>query len=368
MTKKYTPKKIINYLVVEFSISLFIFFSIFLSLIYLSTFIEELIFFREKQLEGNLYFKVLLLSLIKLPTIVITMSPFVFLFSGIFFFVKLLRNNEVAPISLSGLSNNFIVLVPSVYSFIIGIMLIFILTPISSQFSRYYENFKQKYSDNKNLIIISETGIWLKEQRDLHSYIIRTDDNKNKKYKILKNISIYKFNMNNEFIERIEGSEVNINKNIWLIKNVKKLDLNGESQNLSTYIFETKINLDELIKFYENSNTFSVWDIPKEIKKIRERGYIGQELFIKLNKFLSLPFFLFSMIFLSKFFTLDITYRFNNFIYAFIGIICGIAVYYLTDLSIAMGKSGKIPLILAVWMPIILFFTFSIYSLIRTGD
>jgi hypothetical protein len=47
MTKRYTPKTLINYLIKEFSLSLFIFFSIFLSLIILSSYIEE-IFFLEK--------------------------------------------------------------------------------------------------------------------------------------------------------------------------------------------------------------------------------------------------------------------------------------------------------------------------------
>ena len=47
MTKRYTPKTLINYLIKEFSLSLFIFFSIFLSLIILSSYIEEIIFFRE---------------------------------------------------------------------------------------------------------------------------------------------------------------------------------------------------------------------------------------------------------------------------------------------------------------------------------
>ena len=51
---------------------------------------------------------------------------------------------------------------------------------------------------------------------------------------------------------------------------------------------------------------------------MRERGYYGQELVIKLNKYLSLPLLLFSMIILSTVFTIKTNYTFNNFLYAFL--------------------------------------------------
>ena len=68
MIKRYTPKTLINYLIKEFSLSLIIFFSIFLSLIILSLYVEEIFFFREKQISGNLFIKTFALSLIKTPT------------------------------------------------------------------------------------------------------------------------------------------------------------------------------------------------------------------------------------------------------------------------------------------------------------
>ena len=55
-------------------------------------------------------------------------------------------------------------------------------------------------------------------------------------------------------------------------------------------------------------------------------------------------------------------------LYVFFGILTGIIVYFLSDLSIAVGKSGKIPLILSVWTPVILIIIFSTYSLIRDDD
>jgi lipopolysaccharide export LptBFGC system permease protein LptF len=82
----------------------------------------------------------------------------------------------------------------------------------------------------------------------------------------------------------------------------------------------------------------------KNIKKLNERGYSGDELKIKFHKYLSLPIYLFSMIILSNNFYINIKKNYSNFIYIFFGIILGIIIYFLNDLSIALGISGKIPL------------------------
>ena len=363
MKKKYTPKLLIKYLLKEFSFSLLIFLSIFFSLIIISTYFEEIIFFREKNLEGNIYIKIFFLALIKTPTLLISMSPFIFLFSGIFFFAKLLRNNEISPLSISGFSHNFISLIPALFSFFIGIFIILILTPVTSELSKYYESFKRKYSENENLIIMTSNGLWIKEQKNNQVNIIRTDPIKDENFTELKNITIYKFNNQNDLEERIDSRYVIINKKNWILTNSIVTTLN-KKQNKDV-IYNTNININELKKYFINAKVFSIWNILQEKNKLNQRGYYGQELVITFHKYLSLPFMLFGLIILTTFFTIRTGYTFNNFIYAFYGIISGITIYFLSDLSIAIGKSGKIPLELSVWFPIIIIMTISIYSLLK---
>lgn len=364
--KRYTPKVLIKYLIKEFSFSLLIFTIIFSSLIIFTTYIEEIIFFKNKEINENFFLSTFILTLVKSPTIILNFSPFIFLFSGIFFYVKFIKNNEIMPMSLSGFSKNFITLIPGVYSFILGVFIVLFLSPITSELSKYYETIKKKYSDNENLIIMSQTGIWIKEIQNNNTFIIRADKITEEDFSKLKNASIYIFN-NNKFKGRIDGSQVFIEGLNWKIKNAN-LFFPNEKPKIENYNYISKIDLEKLKNFFNNSDIFSIWNIHKELKEIRERGYYGQEIIIKLNKYLSLPFMLFSMIVLSTLFTLNISYTFNNFIYIFFGVLAGIMVYFLGDLSIAIGKSGKIPLILSVWIPVILIMTFSTYSLIRNDE
>ena len=115
--KKLWPTKIIGYLSYEFLKCLSIIFLAFISLTLLTNFVEEIIFFKEKNIE-NFLFNTIILTLLKTPNTIIEISIFIFLFSGIFFFVKLLKNSEINTIKLSGLSNLITILTPSIISFL----------------------------------------------------------------------------------------------------------------------------------------------------------------------------------------------------------------------------------------------------------
>ena len=127
--------------------------------------------------------------------------------------------------SLSGFSKNFITLVPGIYSLILGILIVLILSPITSELSKYYETVKTKYSANENLIIMSDTGIWIKENKNNKTNIIRADIIKKENFNNLKNISIFVFN-NNKFSGRIDGDNVTIRGKVWTIDNANQSLLN----------------------------------------------------------------------------------------------------------------------------------------------
>lgn len=367
MIKRYIPKVIINYLIKEFCFSLLIFSGIFVTLIILSNFVEEIIFFRDKSIDGNLIFKTFSLSLAQVPTIYISMLPFIFLFAGIFFFAKLIKTNEITPLSLSGFSKSYIALIPSIFAFFFGTLVVLLVTPLSSELSKYYETTKQKYSNNDNLIIINNTGLWVKEKKNNSTFIIRADSIQDQNFENLKNLTIYQFDNNINFLKRIDANNAQVNNLNWSLEKSKILFKNGK-QEKSNYYYESGINFKKISSYFSNADTFSFWNIYDQIISIQNIGYYGQELIIKLNKLISLPIMLFFMVVLSTVFTLNTKTQFNNFIYTFFGVMSGIIVYFLSDLSIALGKSGKIPLVFSVWVPIILIMILSTVNLIKNND
>ena len=368
--KKYLPTTLIRYLSYEFTKCLLTVFAVFLSISLLTNFVEELIFFKEKQIE-NFLANVILLTTVKTLNTLLESSIFIFLFGGIFFFVKFLKNNELNSIKLSGISNLLSILTPALVSLFIGIFIIFAITPISAEGIKYYEKYKRNYSQNDNLIVINDSGLWFMEKNKDDYKIIRADKIVDNDFSKFYNSTIYTLDQNFNFIKRYDSKLIFINKKEWILENTKILSSGDNQKNTNEekdYTLKTSIDINELKNLFTNANTISFWEILNNIKKLNERGYSGDELKIKFHKYLSLPIYLFSMIILATVFTINIKKNYSNFMYIFFGIILGIIIYFLNDLSVALGISGKMPLSISVWIPIFLILVISAINLIKINE
>ena len=78
-----------------------------------------------------------------------------------------MEQNEIIVLKNFGLDNLKIIKILSVLSFGIGILIITIFYNFSSSLKFSYLNLKNSYAkDNKYLAVITENGIWIKDQVD----------------------------------------------------------------------------------------------------------------------------------------------------------------------------------------------------------
>ena len=98
------------------------------------------------------------------------------------------------------------------------------------------------------------------------------------------------------------------------------------------------------------------------------RGY--SQIFLKqsLHSMLSMPFFLFIMTALASILIMNTLKKSNNFRFIIIGLIACVLIYYLKDLSIALGQTNRIPLTLANWIPVIVIGIFSFIGILQINE
>ena len=104
------------------------------------------------------------------------------------------------------------------------------------------------------------------------------------------------------------------------------------------------------------------------MKLLEERGYSTKDMEAKLQRSFAFPFFLVSMVLLSGVFTLGMRFRENNGTYVFISILASILIYFFNDFSTVLGKTEKLPIEVAVWMPIAIIFIFSAVGIIHANQ
>ena len=113
------------------------------------------------------------------------MFPFIIFLSGIWFFLKIKKSDELTAMKVSGLSNFSVIIIPGLLSILIGVFFITSINPITSVLVKKYETIKGNYErDLDYLAPITENGIWIKEKKmdenrilfaDLDGTIIRED-------------------------------------------------------------------------------------------------------------------------------------------------------------------------------------------------
>ena len=357
--------KIINrYLIVKFVKIIFNTCLIFFSLGIILNLFEEIEFFKNL----NLPFIVpLILSLSYVPTLILELLPFIVFLSSMYYFLNLRSSKDLLAIKVFGYSNAKIILILSSFSLIFGLFVLFAVNPVTASLIKYYETEKAQYArDVDHLISINKNGVWIKEIDELGYKIINAEKLKNKS---LENISIYMFDNDNKLLKRLESESALITNNPWQMKNVYVYDNElNTSAFLENYEFQSYKTLERINSLYRNLNTISLLNLILNYVELNEKGYSKKLLDEKINKFTSLPVFLFLMVVLAAIFTIGSLKDKQNFYYVLISILTCVAIYYFKDLSVALGQTGRISLVLSVWMPIIVVGLFCSIGVIQINE
>ena len=339
---------------------------IFFCLGFIINIFEEINFFKDFDVKIDVP---ILLSALFVPSMIYNMFPFVILLSGIWFFLKIKKTDEIIALKVSGLSNFSVILVPSILSVFLGIFFIMLINPITSTLVKKYETIRGAYETQQweYLATVNVNGIWIKEKNFSKNYIIRAS---NLESENLIDLTIYEFDNKNNFLQRIESKSANISSTIWKILNAKIIDSNGKTleENIDEISYQSKYDFEKIKSLYSNLDTISFWNLDEEIKLLEERGYSTKGMEAKLQRSFAFPFFLLSMIMLSGVFTLGMPFKDSNWSYAFIAIFTSALIFYFNDFSAALGKTEKLPIEISVWMPILIIFIFRAVGLIHANQ
>jgi lipopolysaccharide export system permease protein len=347
-------KSINRYIINEYIKSLFVVIAVMLSIILLINLLDEFNFFKSKKDLKFIFF--IIFTILKIPNVLINLFPFIVLFGGIVFYLKIYNHNEVISLRVMGYSNIQIILIPALTSFVIGYIIVFLIVPFSSSMLRHYEDLRSEYNETKNLVFVNETGIWILDKNEKEKNIIRIEKI-SKDFSVVNQITIYNYDSSNNFIKRIDATEGIIKDKNWQLNKVHIISSNKKNNKenfLNNYNYTSNININELKNVYKNTDTTSLLDINKEMSILEDKGYSTIDLRIRYQKLISFPIYLLAMSILSGLMIINLGKTSNYLKYGSYGVIISIIIYFLNDLSITIAKSGIISVDFSVWIPIFL--------------
>ena len=352
----------IKFLINLFNISFFKVFSIFFIVILLTNILEQIDFFKNIDIS---FFYLVFLSFLNSPSILFEIFPFIFLLSTQVFFISLIDKKELEIFKYSGLNNFMIIKIISLYTFIAGLVLIVIFYNTSAILKNSYLLIKNKYSDtNKYLAVITENGLWIKDEINENVNIINANKVDNE---FLLNVLITQFDKNFEIINIIQSKKVDISSYQWKIFNPIILRDNKQTS-LNEMILQSNFDLKIINGLFSNLSSLTIIELFNLRKSYKALNYSLTDVDSHLYKVISYPIYLTLITIFAAIIMFNIGYQKNSFFKITLGILLSVVIYYINYFLNILGSNEKIPLLLSILMPLIILTIINFISIIKLNE
>ncbi len=336
---------------------------IFFILSFLLNILEEIVFLEKYNV--SIYYPILL-TFLNTPSIVFEIFPFIFLISSQLFFIKLHENQELSLLKTAGIDNFSLIRLLIFITFVLGVLLTIFYYTFSSNLKYNYLSIKNKFTnDNKYLAAINDNGLWIKDEYKDNKYVINADELSNN---ILKNVSINQLDEKFNLKSIIISEEANIEKNEWILKNVKIFFTDGKKENLDKLNVNTNFNREKLNSIFSNLTSLNIVQLINLTEDYKKLGLSNIEIKSHLYKLYSFPLFLTIMATIGSILMLSFNYKNSKFYNLSLGIMFSVVIYYINYFFSLLGLTEKTTLLLSIGSPMIILILFCFILLVRINE
>ena len=309
-----------KYLIVNFIIiSLFI---LFINLLELSRVLPG---------ENKNLFNYFYLSFLKYPSILNEIIPFVTIVSISFLIRNLINNNELVSMRNLGYSIFDIFYPIAISVFIMGLIFLILINPLSAMMATQYEHNIDKRDVNLHSIKISNNEMWIKNEID----------NQNSSFINIKNIDLQDMNarnikillisdQSNKFILAESGE---FRENIFSLSNVKYYNFLDENfNNLESLDFEINFNKENILNSISKYKLVPYYKYINHSKTLSKFNLYSEEIGLYYLSEVLKPIFIVVLAFVIIGFTSKFQRNENFFKVLFISITIGFLIFLLKEI------------------------------------
>ena len=336
---------------------------IFFCLIIILNIFEEINFFKNLNVNFLLPF---FISLLRAPSNLFEIFPFIFLISSQLFFLDLISKNELETLKINGLNNLKVIKILFLSSLLLSTLLIIFFYSFSAKLNFFYLDIKNKYSnDNKYLAVVTKNGLWIKDEIAENVFIVNSSTIKKN---ILNDVIISKFNKNFDLLSVITSSKVDISNFKWEIYQPTISKDNKRKKYKENIFIEMHFDQKKINSLYRNLSSLTVIELLKLKNDYDSIGYSTNDIMLQLYKLSSFPCYLTILTVLMSIIMLN-TKRDKPVIYHIIlGVFLSVVIYYFYYLFNMLGKNNTIPILISIWLPLVILSIFIMIGLVRINE
>ena len=306
----------------------------------------------------------LLLSLLKLPTIISEIIPFVVILSIAFLFKNLITNNELISIRNMGFSILDIFKPIAIAIFLFGLFILLFINPLAANFENNFNNLTSKKYPNMYSIKFINEGMWIKnisEDNNIN-YIniskINLDNMNGEEIKIL--------NINNKFNKIIIAEKGEIIDKIFKLQNVSILNINNDKfEKVEFYNLILNFDKSNIIDSILNFKFIPFYKYKKHVNNLKKFNLHSSEVSLYYLSEILKPIFLVIIGFTVMGFSGKFKRNESFFKVLFISILIGFLIFLLKEIVTTLTTTMKISFIFSYFIIFMFPLMIGLYQMIR---
>ena len=341
------PKILFSYLIRIFLKNIVLVLLIFVFLIFLIDFIEiyrrasEKINFNND--DANFITILIYLSFLKSPETIKNILPITILISSVITFIKWRQNNYFVIVRTIGISLKKTIFLPCLIVLFLGLLSLFFLHPLANYSDNKYKVLEKKYFGYKveESISLSKNGIWIRK-KNADGFLIIKAQNITKNKNVLNNVEIFRFDNNNNFINKIVADTASLHQNTLLLKKGKNFNTKITNKSFDSFSIKLINNFNTFNLTSEIAENMNIFELYKYILLMKKLGVNYSNHLTHLLKELLQPILMISMILICAPLILKNNERKFPLTIVCLTILIGFIIYFLVDFMYVLGSMEKL--------------------------
>ncbi|HEY1073925.1 LPS export ABC transporter permease LptG [Brevundimonas sp.] len=296
------------------------------------------------------------LVLLKSPTVVVQLLPFVFLFGTLAAFVGLNRRSELIAMRAAGVSAWRFVLPAAACALVLGILTVTVFGPMAAAGDGMWQRERGRISGSATGAETQE-AVWLREGDDTRQMIIRGARQEQASGRLLDaTFFIYTTTSAGRrmFTERIDATTATLNAGRWRLTDATGAQTGQRAVRYATLDLPSNLADKEAFQRFARPQSTPFWSLPNQIQRIEDAGFASTAYRLRLQQLLATPLMFAAMSILAAAFSLRLMRLGDLAKMTVAAVVLGFAFFFVNQFSSAMGSAEVVPPFLAAWLPPVL--------------
>ncbi len=291
-------------------------------------------------------------SLFRVPQLLEKMMPFCVLVGAMTCYLALSRRLELVIARAAGVSAWQFVAPALASAILLGILATVAYNPMSASLSETSKRMEAElFGAAPNGGVQDASGFWINQVNPDGQTIINAARSQQQGVR-LTGLTLFRFDTDNKFKERIEARSATLEDGFWLFKSVRRFSLDSPPVDQESFELPTSLTPTQVRNSFSTPETVSFWQLPSYIRSSESSGFATAGYRLQYHKLLAQPFLLAAMVMLAA----SVSLRFFRFggvqKMVLSGVGAGFLLYVLSKVTEDLSKAELMHPIAAAWLPV----------------